>query len=316
LVNFFVKKRVNRLFSIIITLVLTFVVIVSAGGFILSQAMQFAESWPVFIEKIYATINHFIGWISSYFNIEQQFIYEWIAKTKGEITNIGTATIGQLIVSIGNGVVVLLLIPVYVFMILFYESLLLEFVDRLFGKENQVQVREIVTQIKVVVKRYLIGLVIETILVATLNTVGLLALGINYAIFLGIIGALLNLIPYVGGVVGVALPMMVALATKSSAWYAIYVLAIYYFIQLIDNNYFVPKIVASKVKLNALFSVITVIVGNALWGISGMFLSIPLLAIVKLIFDHIESLKPWGFLLGNTMTPKIKIKPILKKRKR
>lgn len=150
---------------------------------------------------------------------------------------------------------------------------------------------------------------------ATLNTVGLLVLGIDYAIFLGIVGALLNLIPYVGGVVGVALPMMVALATKSSAWYAIYVLAIYYIIQLIDNNYFVPKIVASKVKLNALFSIITVIIGNALWGISGIYLSIPLLAILKLIFDHVESLKPWGFLLGNTMTPKIKIKPIIKKRK-
>lgn len=160
LVNFFVKRRVNRLFSIIVTLVLTFVVIVSAGGFILSQAMQFAESWPVFIDKFYSTITRFIEWISLYFNIEQQFIYKWIAKTKGEITNIGTATIGQLIVSIGNGVVVLLLIPVYVFMILFYKSLLLEFVDRLFGKENQVEVRKIVIQIKVVIKRYLIGLVI------------------------------------------------------------------------------------------------------------------------------------------------------------
>jgi predicted PurR-regulated permease PerM len=143
-----------------------------------------------------------------------------------------------------------------------------------------------------------------------------LILGIEYAILLGILGALLNVIPYIGGVVAVALPMMVALATKSSAWHAFYVLAIYYFIQLIDNNYIVPKIVASKVKLNALFSIIAVIVGNALWGIPGMFLSIPLLAIVKLIFDHIEPLKPWGFLLGDTMPPLIKIRPIFKKSKK
>jgi predicted PurR-regulated permease PerM len=87
----------------------------------------------------------------------------------------------------------------------------------------------------------------------------------------------------------------------------------YYFIQLIDNNYIVPIIVASKVKINALFSIIVVIAGNALWGIPGMFLSIPVLAIVKLICDHIETLKPWGFLLGDTMPPLIKIDAILKK---
>ena len=140
-------------------------------------------------------------------------------------------------------------------------------------------------------------------------------LGIEYAILLGIIGALLNVIPYIGGLVAVALPMMVALATKPTAWYTVYVLISYYIIQLIDNHYIIPKIVASKVKINALFAIIVVLAGNALWGIPGMFLSIPVLAIVKLIFDHIEPLKPWGFLLGDTMPPllKLKIKPILKK---
>ena len=139
-------------------------------------------------------------------------------------------------------------------------------------------------------------------------------LGIEYAFLLGIISALVNVIPYIGGLVGVALPMIVALATKSSAWYAVYVLAAFYVIQLIDNNFIVPKIVASKVKINALFSIIVVFAGNALWGIPGMFLSIPLLAIVKLIFDHIEPLKPWGFLLGDTMPPLLKIKPLFKKK--
>jgi predicted PurR-regulated permease PerM len=149
-----------------------------------------------------------------------------------------------------------------------------------------------------------------------MNSVALLILGIDYAILLGIVGALLNLIPYIGGLVAVALPMIIAVVTKSTAWYALYVLAAYYFIQLIDNNFIVPKIVASKVKINALFSIIVVIAGNALWGLPGMFLSIPLLAIVKVIFDHIEPLKPWGFLLGDTMPSLLKIPPILKTIKR
>jgi predicted PurR-regulated permease PerM len=114
--------------------------------------------------------------------------------------------------------------------------------------------------------------------------------------------------------VGVALPMLVAFATKSSPMYAIYVLVLYYFIQLIDNNFIVPKIVASKVKINALFSILVVIAGNALWGIPGMFVSIPLLAIVKLICDNIEPLKPLGFLFGDTMPPLLKIKMNFKKK--
>jgi predicted PurR-regulated permease PerM len=106
---------------------------------------------------------------------------------------------------------------------------------------------------------------------------------------------------------------MVALLTKPSPWYAFYVLVAYYIIQLIDNHYIVPYIVASKIKINALFSVIIVLVGNALWGIPGMFLSMPILAIIKLICDHIEPLKPWGFLLGDTMPPILKIKKIFSK---
>jgi predicted PurR-regulated permease PerM len=205
------------------------------------------------------------------------------------------------------------LVPVYIFMLLFYHPLLIDFIRKLFGIGNQNQVSEIVTQTKTVIQRYLIGLVIEVVIIATLETVALLILGIDYALLLGIVGALLNLIPYIGGIVAVALPMLVALVTKSSGWYTVYVLLIYYFIQVIDYNYILPKIISSKVRINALFSIIAVIVGNALWGIPGMFLSIPLLAIIKLVFDHIEPLKPWGFLLGDTMPPLLIIKPIFKK---
>ena len=129
---------------------------------------------------------------------------------------------------------------------------------------------------------------------------------------LGVIGAFLNIIPYLGGIIGVVLFMAIALLTKSPV-YVLYVALLYSVIQLIDNNYIVPKIVGSKVKLNALISIVAVIAGAALWGIPGMFLSIPMLAVIKLILDRIESMKAWGFLLGDTMPPIIKLKPIFKK---
>jgi len=308
-VNFFVKIGINRLLAIIITLALTFILIIFLGGFLIAQISRLSESWPLLVDKFTEALNQTITGISVYFDINPHKIDDWIAKAKDDIITKSSATIGQTIINVGSMLVVLLLVPVYIFMLLFYQPLILEFIRRLFNASHQNEVSEIVTQTKTVIQRYLIGLIIEAAIVAALYSITLLSLGIDYAILLAIIGAFINVIPYIGGIVGVALPMMVALVTKSTAWYAFYIIAIYYVIQLIDNNYLVPKIVASKVKINALFSIIAVIIGNALWGIPGMFLSIPLLAIIKLVFDHIEPLKPYGFLLGDTMPPILKIKP-------
>lgn len=307
-VNFFVRQRINRIVAIAISLLITILLIAGTGMLLYSQASRFSESWPLLVERFTQTFNESITWSSGYFDIDPKKIHLWITEAKTELLTSGRSAIGQTLMNVGSAMVAIFLIPVYIFLILFYEPLLLDFVRKLFGTENQSQVGEIVTKTKTVIQRYLVGLVIEAVIIAVLEIATLLILGIEYAILLGIIGALLNVIPYIGGLIAVALPMMIALATKDSAWYAVYILVIYYIIQLIDNNYIVPKIVASKVKLNALFSIIVVIAGNALWGVPGMFLSIPLLAIVKLIFDHVEPLKPWGFLLGDTMPQILGIK--------
>jgi len=311
-VNFFVRKKVNRVFAIIITLVLAVLILAGFGFFLYSQASRFSESWPKLVEKFTEIFNSTSAWASDQFNISPEKIQVWIAETKADLLNTSGNAIGQTLINVGSSLVILFILPVYIFLILFYEPLLLEFIRRLFGQSNRSMVSNIATRIKTVIQLYLTGLVIELVIMAALNSVALLILGIEYAILLGVIGAVLNLIPYIGGIVAVALPMMIALVTKTSPWFALYVLAVYYFIQLIDNNYIVPKIVASKVKVNALVSIIVILAFGALWGIPGMFISIPLTAIVKVIFDHIESLKPWGFLLGDTMPDvaifKIKIK--------
>jgi predicted PurR-regulated permease PerM len=312
-VNFFVRKRINRIVAIVITMLLTLLFISAFCALLFSQASRFSESWPILVDKFTIMVNQSISSISGYFDVNPQKIHEWILKTKTELISHSTAAIGQTLVAAGGIIVVLLLVPTYVYIILYYQPLLIEFIHRLFGTNHQSKVTEIVTQTKSVIQHYLVGLFIEAIIVAVLDSAALLILGIDYAILLGIIAAILNVIPYIGGLVAVALPMMVAVVTKTTAWYAFYVMAAYYVIQLIDNNIIVPYIVASKVKINALFSILVVFIGNALWGIPGMFLSIPLLAIVKLIFDRSEQLKPWGFLLGDTMPPLINIKPIFKK---
>jgi predicted PurR-regulated permease PerM len=314
-VNFFVRIKINRVVAIAITMLLTMLVIIAFCALLFSQASRFSESWPILVDRFTEILDKAITWLSVNFDIKPQKIHVWIAKTTADVINLSSAAIGQTLVIVGSGLVILFLIPVYIFLILFYHPILIEFIHRLFGTGNQSKVKEIVSQTKTVIQRYLIGLIIEAVLMATMNTVALLILGIPYALILGVLGALLNVIPYIGGLVAVALPMAVALVTKTTSWYVVYVMAAYYFIQLIDNNYIVPYIVASKVKINALFSIIVVLAGNALWGIPGMFLSIPLLAVVKLVCDNIEPLKPWGFLLGDTMPSLLKIPLSFKKKK-
>ena len=301
LVNLFVRIRINRILAIFITLLLTILVLAAFIALIYTQAVSFSDSWPIFVQKFTVILNDSISYAARYFEIKPSLIHAWITKTQHELITIDSTLVGNTIVTVGSTMANLLLIPVYIFVILYYQPHLIEFIRQLFDEEHQTQVRAIVTQTKSVVQHYLVGLIIEAIIVGILNTAGLLLLGIQYAILLGVLGAVLNMIPYIGGIISIALFMMVALVTKDSAWFALYVLGVHTIVQIIDNDYIVPKIVASKVKINALFSILVVLVGNALWGISGMFLSLPLLAIVKVIFDHIDSTKPWGYLLGDTM---------------
>lgn len=315
-VDFLVRKRMNRILAIVLTILLALLLVSGLIAVIFYQISQLTNSWPALIANISAMLNQTISEVSAYLGVNPQKIHTWIATTQKELVNFNSSALGQTLMTVGSGLAMFFLIPVYILLFLLYQPIILEFIHQISGDDSKLQIKEVVSQTKAVVQHYLVGLLIEAGMVAVLDIGALLLLGIPYAILLGILAALLNMIPYLGGIVGVGLPMAIALATMPTAWYAVWVLITFYVIQLIDNNYIVPIIVASKVKINALFSIIVVLAGNALWGIPGMFLSLPLLAIIKLTCDNFEHLKPWGFLLGDTLPPLIVIKPIFKRKKK
>ena len=297
-VLFLCRKKIPRVLAIILSLIVAMLMIAGIFYFFISQISLFSESLPRFKEKFLAFYNDGEHWIARTFNVARWKVDAWVTKTQKQSMDNGSAVIGKTAGTIGAVLTTFVIMPVYVFMMIYYKPLLLEFISKLFPKGQHSIVVEVLTKTKGLIQKYLLGLLLEALLVAALNSVGLLILGIPYAILLGVIGAFLNMIPYIGGVVAVALPMLLALATRQPVD-ALYVLIVYLVVQFIDNNFFVPKIVASKVKINALVSIIVVLIGNALWGIPGMFLSIPLTAIIKVIFDRVEPLEPFGFLLGD-----------------
>ncbi|WP_339813253.1 AI-2E family transporter [uncultured Imperialibacter sp.] len=298
-VHFLVRKKVNRTFSVTVVFLVTILLVGGLLFWISLQLNKFGESWPQLTNKFQQLTHDSVKWTSGYFSISTRDINAWISDGKSDLIDNSGAAIGTTIVTMGGILAVVLLTPVYTFMILNYEPHLVEFIHRLFGIIHNKNVSEILMEVKSIIRRYLVGLSAEFIIIVVLNALGLFILGIDYPILLGIIGALLNIIPYIGGLIGVAIFMLVAFATKSPI-YVVYVVGLYALIQFIDNNYIIPKIIGGQVKLNPLICIIAVIVGAALWGIPGMFLSIPFAAILKLTFDRIDSLRPWGFLMGDT----------------
>lgn len=297
-VNFLVRKRIHRALSIAIVLLTVVIFAVVLIGLFVSQAGTFSEALPQLTNKFQLILNQTISWASEYFNIRALKINAWITVSKLELLSHSSTVISSTLSAMSFVLEAAVLSIVYICMILYYQAHLILFVHQLFSVSHNSKVSEMLTKTKTIIQSYLSALLIEFIIIAVMNIIGLLLLGIDYAVLLGIVGALLNIIPYLGGIIGVVLFMAIALLTKTPA-YVFYVLALYSLIQFIDNNYIVPKIIGSKVKLNALVTVIAVIGGAALWGIPGMFLSIPLTAIIKLICDNIDPLKPWGFLLGD-----------------
>lgn len=313
-VKFLVQKKINRSIAIFAVLFLALLLIVALILLLVAQASQMGQAWPQLLDKFESLLNQGIAWASGVLDISIFQINTWMAKSKSELLNNSGAAIGLTLTTMSGVLASVLLTPVYTFMILYYQPHLTEFTYRLFGAPHNSKVSEILSETKGIIQGYLVGLFAEFVIVAVLNILGLLVLRMEYAILLGIIGALLNVIPYLGGVIAMALFAAIALVTKSPV-YVVYVITLYSLIQFIDNNYIVPKIVGSKVKLNALISIIVVIAGAALWGIPGMFLSIPLIAVAKLVLDRIEPWKPWGFLLGDTMPPLVKLDLKFKKKK-
>ncbi|MEP7238648.1 MAG: AI-2E family transporter [Ferruginibacter sp.] len=312
IVNFLLRKKVSKIIAITIVVSVSLIVVLVIFYLFFSQLSMFSKSFPQFKIKLDLASDQLVKWAAHEFGYRPSKINKWITDTQAQA--ISSYANGETLSQLGQLTITLVLIPVYLFMMLYYKSLLLEFIRKLFRQEHHTAVVEVLANSKNIIQSYLVGLFFEMIIMAVLNSAGLLILGIDYAVILGILAAVLNIIPYIGGIVATLLPMIIAFVTKDSLVYPLLVFVITICIQFIDNNFIVPRIVASRVQINALISVIGVLIGGAIWGVGGMFLSIPLIAILKVIFDHIESLKPWGFLFGNIVPTTSKFSFIKRKK--
>jgi predicted PurR-regulated permease PerM len=293
--NWFEKKKIPHLPAIILSLLLGILFIVGIVYFISTQIANFSSQLPLLKQKFGELFLKLQNLLASNFNFPLQNQNKAIAQAESGLQPL----IGQTLGSVAGTIAIVFLLPVYTFLFLYYKTLLLNFLYEIFAEKNVEEVESVLRMTKSAVQNYMAGLVLEGVIVAVLNTAALFIFGVQYAILFGILGAILNVLPFIGGILSILPPLIMATITKDGFHTQLGIIIAYLLIQFIDNHFLVPYIVSSKVKINALVSILIVLMGGAIWGIAGMFLSIPFIGILKIIFDKIPELKPWGKLLGS-----------------
>lgn len=295
------KFHINRVVSALISIFTLSIILLSLLTFIVFQLTDILEKSDLYLERLSGVYNSIISYFETNFGIRK-------SELSLKKLNIGSTikdnftTIVEFLTSSGSIFTDIILIPLYIFFFLIYRKFFKTFIFKAFSQDgNVLRVKTIISKLYKVQQNYLYGLFTVMFIVGLLNSVGLLLLGIENAFFFGYLAALLLLIPYIGIMIGSLFPALVALATKDSAWYAVGVIAIFMFIQVIEGNYITPKITGSKVSINAFVAILSIILFSMLWGTAGMIVALPVIASLKVIFDTIPELKAYGFLIGEPL---------------
>lgn len=301
--NFFKRKKIPEALAIFLSILLLAIAVGLVVWFFSSQVSSLIADFPQIKKNVSKHLNSLSNWISSISSFSTQEQAKLIDEQANRLLNFGGNLLSGAAGSVSSTLVFIGLLPIYIYLFLFYKNLLLRFVFLWFPEENHPKVSEAMLETKVIIKSYLLGLLIQITYVTVLLGGILLLIGIKHALLIAIIFAFLNLIPYVGALIGNVIGVLLTLTSSEEIWPILAVLGTIAFVQFLDNNILMPRIVGSKVKINALAAILGVFIGGSIAGISGMFLSLPIIAIAKVTFDRSSIFKHWGVLLGDELPP-------------
>jgi AI-2 transport protein TqsA len=272
-------------------------------NFIVLQFIGFADDFPALRVRFTEMLDSLQHWLSHKLHITNKQQSDYINRyTNSMLEGVGQS-MRTVFLSVTGVLLMLIFIFIFTFFILYHRRLLMKFVLHLFSEANRPNVNEVIVETKTMINSYVVGLVIEMALIGVVNCTILLIMGVKFALLLGVVAAVLNIIPYLGIYTATVLSMVVTFA-NSSANTALGVGAALMIVHFVDSNILFPRIVGGRVKMNPFITIIAVIVGEYLWGIPGMFLFIPIVGIIKLVCERVKGLEAWGYLIGVEDRPK------------
>lgn len=301
--NFLERRlRFPRSLSTVSALLVMIVVLCGLGYFFGSQLSAFSNDIPQLQSQFTTVFHQLQEWISQTFHVNAEKQFDFINQGLDKLLSSSGLILGVTLGIFSTGLGFFFFALLFFIFILNYRRVLNNFIINVFADKHREQVQEAVREIQAMTRSYITGVCIQICIVSILTSAVLSILGVKYAILLGVLTGLLNVIPYIGIAISLVISCFIAFATATPVT-CLYVILGYLGVHAIDGNIVLPFVVGSKVKINALFSFIGIIVGEQLWGISGMFLCIPALAIIKIIFERVEGIRPWGGLLGESQKP-------------
>lgn len=297
--RFLRSKRVPEFLAIFLPILLGATLIALVVWFFTVQVNSLLAEFPAIRKNISMHLAELSGWINKktdFSTAEQlKFINEQSNKL---LANAGTI-LGGAANSITSVLIYIGLVPIYIYLFLSYKNILIRFVFVWFATSDHKKVEEVMKETEGIIKGYLIGLMIQISYIIILLGGTLILFGIKHALLIGVIFAILNLIPYIGALIGNIIGVLLTLTNSQEILPVFIVLGVIAVVQFLDNNILMPRIVGSKVRINAFAAIMGVFISGSLAGFTGMFLALPMIAILKVIFDRSEMFKPWGILLGD-----------------
>jgi len=296
--NWMETKKTPRIISTLVSMLVMATFVTGLIIFIFSTVANFQNDFQDVSGKIDNYIEDIDSWILTTFGVHadiaekanEDYIISLLSENSGTITNFALGAVGSL-----SGV---LLVIVFMFFFLLYRDHFVNVMLNIYQNHDQELVRSRIINLRKLLITYIVGVVKVMGILAILNLIAFTSLGIKHAIFFAVIGAILNIIPYVGPFVGALLPMIYSFLTKDSLFYPLAVIVCYQIIQFIEGNILTPKIVGGNVNLNPFITILGLLVGASIWGIAGMILIIPVMAVLRQIFEWNEETQPFAILLG------------------
>jgi len=295
------EKKVPRYLSVPLTITGGILVLVAIGFFFYNQLTDFAGDTDIYRERFQEIAANLQLFLENRIGVEQAIDVQMLLNSVQEFIRDNTATLTSGLAGAASALTSIFLVPVFMFFMLVYRDFLKQFFMRMFGtsgKKEYKSTQQIIDKVKVVVQGYLTGIIAVIFILAILNSLMLTIIGVEHALFFGTFAAMLNVIPFVGPLFGAILPVLYSLFTMDSLIIPVVIMAGFYVIQMMEGNIFTPIIVGNKVSINAFAALLLLFIGAQIWGIIGMILIIPIGAILKVVFDEIEYLKPIGFVMG------------------
>jgi predicted PurR-regulated permease PerM len=281
---------INRGLSSLISTIVLLIVMFGFLFFLGRQVQSFAEDWPEIRSRVQPKIEDIQGYIGEKTGIPPRKQSEKIHLEEN---------VAKIAITVPSFLSTVLLTLVYCFFFILYRNRFSQFILKMVHTENRDQAEEIIMSSSKVAQKYLLGRLILIFFLSLIYSIGLSIVGVKHAIFISILAAVLSLLPYVGNVVGLGVALSIGFFIGTGGGGTVLgILLVFGIAQFIESYILEPYVVGRQVNLNPIMTIIAIVLGGAVWGITGMVISIPAVGILKVICDHVPSLQPLGYLLG------------------